>query len=370
MRQSNQLIQLTLFQLRLMFRNKLAFFFNLVLPVILLMVFGGMFGGGGNTALTPIGLVDRDGGPTAQMIQQALTGSGLYKVTAGEEADLLKQIDSGTLRAVLVLPEGLSDQVKRGMKPGEVLLYWDPSSTASGAAQGGLQYMLYGLEATTRNLPPLLTVQTEEIESVSRLRVMDFMMPAMLTYMLLNAGVVAVAISLAHHRQNGTMRHLFSTPLSMSSWLAGRILANLLLSVIQLALIWVVGAGLFKVQPPSNLVGTAVILLLSAVAGMSIGLLIGSLTKSAEAAMPVALIVSMALTLLGNAMMPLDGAPEVVQNLMRLMPSFYMTDALQLVMMKGQSLTSVLGDLGVLVATSAVGLSVSAWRLRKLFVVA
>jgi ABC-2 type transport system permease protein len=130
-----------------------------------------------------------------------------------------------------------------------------------------------------------------------------------------------------------------------------------------------VGLLIFKVHPPTNLLGTAAILFLSAIAGMAIGLAIGALVKNGDAAQPVALVVSMGLTFLGNAMMPLDGAPDTVLTLMKFMPSYYMTHALQRVMMKGQALLTVGFDLAILAATAVIFLSLASWRLRKMFVV-
>lgn len=369
MRLINSLQQMTLWNFRLMMRNKISFFFNLLMPLFFLLVFGAMYGGGGSASQTVIGLVDQDGGPTVQLVQSALEGSSLFRVVPGEEADLLNRLNDGKVRAVLLLPKGFSQQVAGKQGPAEVLIRWDPTSNASAAALGGLEYLLSSLDASGQSAPPALTVRAEEIESVKNLAIMDFMMPGMLTYMLLNAGVVSVAITVAYHRKNGTMRHMFSTPLSMGVWLAGRILSNVVLSVVQILLIWLVGMLIFKVQPPSNLLGTAVILLFSTLAGMGIGLAIGALAKNGDAAQPIAIIISMALTFLGNAMMPLDGAPAIVQTLMDFMPSFYMTHALQQVMMKGESVITVIGDLAVMGATAAISISVAAWRLRKLFVV-
>lgn len=369
MRLIHQLKQMTLFHFRLMMRNKIAFFFNLVMPLLLLMVFGAMYGGSGSGGVTPIGLVDDDGGFAAQAIRYVLDGSKLYKVTTGEEEALLRQLDDGKVRAVLILPDGLSEQVARKAEPPEVLLRWDPSSSSSNAAQASLQYLVSGLDFGGQRRTPTLTVRAEKVEFANRMNIMDFMMPGMLAYMLLNAGVISVAITVAYHRKNGTMRHLFSTPLSMGVWLTGRILSNLVLSVVQILLVWIVGMAMFKVQAPSNLGGTAVILLFSTLASLALGLAIGALAKNGDAAQPIALIVSMTLSFLGNAMMPLDGAPQIVHTLMGFMPSYYMTHAMQRVMMKGHAVTTVLADLGVLATTTALFLSVAAWRLRKLFVV-
>lgn len=360
--------QMTLFFFRGLVRNKIAFFFNLVMPVIFLVIFG-MMNLDSKGSVTKVGLLDRDHGPASQLATMALQHSGLYELVSDEEAALYKKLETGSVRAIVVLPEGLSEQVNVSRVPGNVVIWWDPSSTGSQAARSSLENQLRSLEIGERMNRRMLTVGLVELEAVQRLSVMDFMMPGMLIYMLLNAGVVSVAISVASQRQSGAMRHMFSTPLMMQTWLGGRVLANVVLSVVQLALIWVVGITAFKVHPPANPGGSVVILLLSAVAGLAIGMAIGVMVKHADIAMPIALVVSMVLTFLGNAMVPLDQGPQILLTIMKFMPSYYMTHALQQVMMKGQPLTTVVLDLGVLATTSLVFLSLAGWRLRKMFVV-
>lgn len=368
MRMANQLWQVLMLNVRQQMRNKSAFFFNLIMPVLMLLFFGATNAGSDTVTAVTVGLVDRDGGPVAQLIRTGLQESGYFEVEAGEEAELIRRLDAGKVRAVLVLPAGLSEQVAVGSGPAEVIVHWDPTSTASAAAQGGLQYLIQGLETFQKE--PSIAVRDQRLDSTEQLGLFDFMMPGLLVYMTLNAGVLAIGTAVSYQQRAGTLRHMFSTPLTMGAWLVGTVLGNHLLAILQLSVIWCVGIAFFKIQLPNNLPGTVAILLLSSTAGIGIGLAIAAFARSGETAMPIAIIASMGLTFLGNAMMPLDHAPEIVQTVMRFMPSYYMTHALQQVTMKGQPLAAVLPDLGVLGLTATIGLGLAAWRLRRTVVTA
>lgn len=363
MRKANQLWQVLLLNFRQQMRNKTAFFFNLVVPVLMLLYFGAANGGGNTDTAVAVGLVDRDGGPVAELIQAGLAQSGTFRVESGGEAELLGRLDAGKVRAVLVLPPGLSEQVAAGAGPGEVILHWDPTSSASFAARSGLQYLVQGLEALGRE--PLLTVRDQRLDSTERLGLFDLMMPGLLVYMVLNAGVMSIGPTIAHQRRAGTLRHMFSTPLTMGSWLAGTVASIQALALLQWLLLWGAGMALFNIQMPANLPGTLFILLLSSTAGIGIGLAIAAFARNPEAAMPISIIVSMGLSFLGGAMLPVEQAPEAVQAAMRAMPSFYMTHALQQVTMKGLPVAAVLPDLGALALTAALSLGLAAWRLRR-----
>lgn len=369
MRTYNSLVQMTLFHFRSLMRNKIAFFFNLIMPLIFLAIFGSMFGGSGSKSQIKIGLVDRDGGPTAVLVRNALESSGFYTITEGDEADLLQKLGKGQLRSVVVLPESLSQAVANH-GAGQVVVRLDASSAASGGAVGGLERLLSGLDAAGRGTTPALAVRLEAMEGQGSNAVMDFMMPGMLTYMLMNAGIVSVAITIAYHRENGTMRHMFSTPLRISHWLAGRVVANTVLAFVQIAVLYGVGMALYKVKAPTNLLGTVVVLLLCTWAGLAIGLVIGAFAKNGDAAQAISLIAAMMLSFLGNAMFPLDQGPELLQNISKAMPTTYMTQSLQQVMMKGQALGTVPVEIAVLVGCSALFFTIAATRLRKQFTTA
>ncbi|MBP2017477.1 ABC-2 type transport system permease protein [Symbiobacterium terraclitae] len=365
MRRANQVRQVLMLNFRQLMRNRTAFFFNLIMPVLMLLYFGAANGGTHITtvATVAVGLVDQDGGPVARLIETGLRESGHFRVEVGDEAELIRRLDAGKVRAVLVLPPGLSERVAAGTGPSELTLHWDPTSSASVAARGGLQYLVQSLETFGRE--PLFTVRDRRLDSTERLGFFDFTMPGLLVYMVLNAGIMSVGPTISFQRRAGTLRHMFSTPLTLSSWLLGTVGSIQLMAVLQWFVLWGAGIAMFNVHMPANLPGTLLILLLSSTAGIGIGLAIAAFVRNGEAAMPVSIIVSMGLSFLGGAMLPLDQAPEIVQAIMRVMPSFYMTHALQQVTMKGQSLATALPDLGVLAGTAALSLSLAAWRLRR-----
>lgn len=256
MRTLSSLKQMTLHEFRSIMRNKIAFFFNLILPVILVAIFGAMFGSAG-------------------------------------------------------------------------------TATQSGSNS-----------------------------------VYDFLMPGQLVYMLLSAGLMTVAIALATQRQNGSLRHLFTTPLRIGVWLGAQMLANVVMAGLQILVIFTAGRLMFGVHAPLNIPATVVVLSISSLTCLSMGLAIGALVKSPEAAFPVSMILFMMIAMFGNAMMPISGAPPFVAAVQKVVPSYFMTEALGKVMMKGDGIVAVAGEVGVLLGFMAVCGGVAFWRIRKQMTVA
>lgn len=366
MHNMKSLKQLTLYQFRGMLRNKVAFFFNLVLPVLLLSVFGSILSNTGTSRVAEVGLVDRDGGVVTETLRQMVAQSDLYKLVPGNEADLREQLIKGKVQAVLILPEGLSQRPEAG----QVTILYDAGSQASGSSVVGLQVLISSVDAAIQGTVPHLISEAQAVETGSAMEIFDFLMPGQLVYMLLSAGLMTVAISVAAQRHGGELRHMLSTPVSIGVWMAARFLSNLVLTVIQAALLFSVAYLLFDVRPPTDVAGTVVVVLLSMLVALGLGMTVAVFAKGAEAALAISMVLYMALTFLGNAMMPLDGAPAVVQYLTKLMPSSYMTSSLRLVMMQAKGLGAAATDLAILALCAAVFLGISSWRMRKQFTAA
>lgn len=362
--------QMTLFMLRSLLRNKIAFFFSLVLPVIFVAVFGAIYSPADAPGATTIGLVDRDGGPVATALSQSIEATGLCRIVTGSESDLTAKMTKGSLLTILVLPEGLSQAAVTGQLSTPVTVVRDPSSAASNQAaallMSHISRMGYAMTGSQPVVQPVLT----DLPGLERFQTFDFLMPGQLVYMLLSAALMSVAIELASQRASGTLRHLFSTPLSVSVWATARMISTLVLAGVQIIVLFAAGWLMFRVQMPANLPGTIVLLALSSLAILGLGLLIGVLTRTPEASFPISMIAFMTIAILGNAMMPLDNAPAFMQTLARFMPSTYMTHALRSVMMQGKGLSAVATDIVVLIACAVVFNGLAIWRMRRQMVAA
>ncbi len=258
-RTARSLIQMTLFHFRTLYRNKLALFFNLIFPVLMVAIFGGLFG------------VPNPDTPAA---------------TDGYEIDAF-----------------------------------------------------------------------------------DYLIPGQLAVMLLSAGFITIGISMASQRESGVLRHLFSTPLSIGGWAGARIVANLAMAVVQCIILFVFARIAFNVGAPSNLLGTAVVVVVSTITSLSMGMLVGTLVKGEEAAVAVTMPIVMAMFFLGNAAMPLENPPPFIAAIMPYNPTYHMTNAMRAVIRHGAGVGSVFAELAILSVLAAFFLGVSMWRLRRQYAV-
>lgn len=355
-------LQMTQFQLRSMMRNKVAFFFNLIMP-LLFLAFIGMVNNPKEPTIPVVGLVNLDQGPEAEKLLFYLDAQSAFPVQKGSEAELTERLEGGKLDALIILDSGFSAQVAAGRGPAEARILYDGENTnaqtAVGIARGALN--AYGVT-------PLVVANPTPLPGKPKLNVMDYIMPGALLQMLMSAGLLTVALWLANQRQTGAMRHLFSTPLSISAWVGSRMVANLVMATLQAVLVFAVAITLFDVTGPANLVGSILFLFVSALATLGIGMVVGVFAPSADAAFPIGMMLYMGLVFLGGAMMPLQVGPPILLKLAKWVPSYYITEGLRSVMRGGESIGALWPHLLVVGGVALVTISLATWRIRKQFV--
>ena len=114
--------------------------------------------------------------------------------------------------------------------------------------------------------------------------IFEYLIPGQMAVMLLSAGMITVAVSVAAQRQSGVLRHMFSTPLSIGAWTVSRVAANFCMAIVQSTLLFIFAAVLFDVSPPLNPGGTFVVLTLSMLVSLGVGLVIGIFVRGENGA--------------------------------------------------------------------------------------
>ena len=137
-----QIVALALKDLRLLPRIRMAFFFTVLWPVIVAVLFGFAFGGNvdGTPSTIPLALVDEDATVASRAFAQRLEAGGHFALTAMSRAEAETAVRRGQRTAYLVLPEGFGAASERMFygQPRQVLVGSDPSRTAETGMIEGL----------------------------------------------------------------------------------------------------------------------------------------------------------------------------------------------------------------------------------------
>ncbi|GAB3263413.1 ABC transporter permease [Nocardioides dilutus] len=182
--------------------------------------------------------------------------------------------------------------------------------------------------------------------------VVDVVTPGVLALAVLSTAFTSLAIATGFERRYGVLKRLGTSPLPRAGLLAGKILALLLVELLQVAVISVTGALLGWSPSPgvAGLVGAALAVLVGTAAFASLGLLVAG-TLRAEATLAMANLVYLLLLVGGAVVLPAaayGGFGEVATWL----PSGALGEAMREALLKG----SLAGrDLAVLGGWAALG---------------
>jgi ABC-2 type transport system permease protein len=182
--------------------------------------------------------------------------------------------------------------------------------------------------------------------------VVDVVTPGVLALAVMSTAFTSLAIATGFERRYGVLKRLGASPLPRSGLLAGKVLALLLVEVLQLAVLSVVGAllGWSPVLTATSVVGAVLAVLLGTAAFASLGLLMAGALR-AEATLAAANLVYL-LLLAGGAVVLPASAYGAFGDVAAWLPSGALGEAMREAFLDG---TVAWRDLAVLLGWAVVG---------------
>ena len=173
------------------------------------------------------------------------------------------------------------------------------------------------------------------------------------------------SIVFVHDRVEGSYQRMFTTPTSKAVYFLGKVLARMLMGLIQMVILVFFGMYILRVDwgnDPLLLLG---FLTCFSLAGTSFGLMLGAFCKSTKQADGLTTLFSMLMAALGGAWWPLEITPASYQTLVRAIPSTWAMLGFSDIIIKGQGLSGVLREAGVLLGFSAIFMTIGILRLQR-----
>ncbi|CAB4734607.1 MAG: ABC transporter permease [Actinobacteria bacterium] len=144
----------------------------------------------------------------------------------------------------------------------------------------------------------------------------DFLMPGIFVQTLAFTGF-GTALGLANDRRTGFVDRLMSLPTSRSALLVGRVVSDMLVTCLTLAILIATGLviGWRPHESAANVALALALMLLFSFSMTWLGVLLGCIVTEPEAVMGVGFIVLFPLTFIANTFVPTQGMPSFVRFL-------------------------------------------------------
>jgi ABC-2 type transport system permease protein len=367
-------------------RDRTSTFFVFVLPIVLIVVLGTMFGG--RTA-PRMGIVVADGGGLGLELVEAIRDGAvtleLKELATVEE--LRARVEDGSLEIGLIIPPGFDAALRNG-GTAEVTVLGNAQSTISVLREAvataiAEQAALVGAArlAAERSgmsfgdaLAVARPVQAEaEGITVAVERIGEGIFPAgtaafqpgaqsmLVLFMFLTSLTAATQLILT--RQLGVSRRMVASPVRVSTILVGETLGRFGVAMLQ-GLFIVLSAVVFGVSWGDPLAAGTVAVLFALV-GTGAAMVIGVFSSNPDQASALGIMAGMLLGALGGAMVPLEIFPEPAHTFAYLTPHAWAIQGLREVALRGGTVVDVLVELGALSVYALALLAIGAWGFRR-----
>jgi ABC-2 type transport system permease protein len=336
-----RLLATTVAQLRMTFRRRITLFWSLVFPMILMTLLGLLFGRSVNAGDLVVAQPVTAAAPRAMVTALEHT-KGLTVKTSPDAATAVKKVKDGDEDAALVF-------VRRSDGSYAARLY---TSNTSATQAGILKGIVFGaadrVSIAATGSPPALQFQALSVDS-SSLDYIDFLLPGIVALSIMISAVIGLATVLVDWRQRG---------------IAARIAASLVVAVMQVVVLLAFGRIVFGIHISSTAWAGIPVALAGCLCFLAMGFAIGSTVSNPETGDAVSNVVTNPMMFLSGVFFPVAAMPSFVQVIARVLPLYYLANGLRDTTVRGLSLTHVAGDIGVLLAATAVLAAVSLRTFR------
>jgi len=374
---------LTKADLKKLKREPAAFFLLLLFPVILTLALGVSFGaiGGGSTTYQ-VGVVNQDPLTPPYQFSNYLIGNlteskiiivSDYSTDAAAQADLVQ----GRIQAVMIIPENFSESCVSFIQyptnsslwtNTTIQLYVDSGSLFATQAippivQQAIVATVFGSHQTSTSGP--IQIGNPSLTQVTKYTGFDFMAPGLFAFAAIFL-IMIVAQSFVDERQTGVLRRINITPTTPAEFLGSRAISNMLMAIIQAALVFLTAflIGFHAKGDIVNIIAAFIVVSIFSLCCIGFGLITAALAKSSGAATGLSFIFILPLMFLGTYVTTGLAAAQAISQFV---PSYYATDALTSLLLRGAPVTSpiILIDMAILSAYSIAVLLIGVLLFRK-----
>jgi len=314
-------------------RDRSTMIFTLLLPVLLVIGMGFVFGGP-ERPLFKVGVlapsIDRAAHPFlreryVEFIPLPQEAQALHKLTH-QQVDLLVDLEAPPR-------------------------YWVNTDSPKGYI---VEKLLLAAEPAARRQPV----------NGAALRYVDWLFPGILGMNMMFSCLFGVGYVVLRYRKSGFLKRLHATPLSAFEFLSAQVLSRLGLILFVTAVLYV---GIGAIIGFRNAGSTLLLLLLAIIGALSmiaLGLTIAARFASEELVGGLLNLLTWPMMLLSGIWFSLEGSPRWVQWVAHAFPLTHVLDAARAVMLDGAGLAQIAPHLLFLGATALAFLAFGAWSFR------
>ncbi len=356
-------------------RDPISLRLPFVMPIVMMLLFGYAV----NTEVDhiPTAIYDQSNSKESKAFIDRFIESDYFVIYDKVESldEITSLIESGEVKAGLIIPEDYSQKINSGAKTELELIIdgTEPTSARTAQARSMLITRTYSQEALTPKLtkfgitPDMLT-GFELKTSVWYNPDMDgtrFTIPGLVGLILQNITIMLTAFALVREKERSTIEQLIVTPIKPSELILGKLIPYIVIGYSGFLFSLLLCVLVFKVNIAGSLGLLLLLGFLFVYCSLSIGMLISTFARNQMQAMIVMVFVLLPSILLSGFIFPIEAMPTFIGYISYAIPLTYFLDIIRGIVLKGIGLKYLWQDSLALLAFTVIILFIAIKRFKK-----
>ena len=356
-------------------RDPLTVFVAVVLPLILLYLFGAALSL--DVKDVALAVYDMDMSADSRRLVDAFPKSGYFRLAheVRDEREIRRLLDSGGVKLVLVIPADFSSNLAAG-KTAMVQTLLDGSFSATAMVIAGYAAAIvqdYNVAALSdamakagHAMPPTPIEVETRVWYNAALKSVNYIVPGLFGVILMAFPPLLTALAVVREKEAGSVQQIFVSPIRPWQFIAGKMIPYAVIAFLEMVMILVAGTLWFQIpfrgSLPLFLAATTVYVLCT----VGLGLLVSTITRTQLVAMLLALLLTiMPSFLFSGFFFPIYTMPEMMQGYTYLFPGRYFMEISRGIVMKGIGLDLLWPQFAALALYTAVVFAAASLQFRK-----
>ncbi len=352
------MLAITSASLRAISRSPSAIVFSIFFPLIFILVFG-FIGGGGSPSYQLV--LDAKSDTLNPIFDSLKAFSNVNFVSYTNEEELRSDLIKGRITGILKIDKS----VFANSEPSYLVQF--NSTTSSSDKIATFLPFLENIISKIDNVvypgkPSVAQILPPQIEQIRQYRTIDFILPGQLGFSLLSSGIFGVAFLFFSLRQQLVLKRFFATPIKRGYIILGEGLSRVIFQMATAVIIIAIGYFVFNFTLVHGWLTFLEIMILCFIAllvFMGFGFIISGLAKHESSIPPLANIITLPQFLLAGTFFSIDAFPLWLQPISRALPLTYFNDAMRKISFEGAHLSDCWPQIAILVGWGIVAYAVA-----------
>jgi ABC-2 type transport system permease protein len=313
-------------------RSRGTVFWSLLFPVMLIVLFGAIFSGIGNSTYT-LYVQDLDRSEMSQGFINILDDTGVIKIeNVSGDVSITEYIKEKNIKTLIVIPKGYQQAITESFYTSseevDITFYFDPTEQQTNEILRSIVSSV--LQRLNMNLSQTKTIiGMNEISTVTEnFGFIDFFIPGMIGFTIMQQSIYGSIERNTKFRKDGILRKLLTTPITRTEWILSKMLFMLFLALISTSVAISVGILAFGIKVNITIL-TIVIIIATSFLFSGVGMIIGRFVKEEETADMAAGAISFPMMFLAGTFFAVESMPPIIQTIAHMLPLFYVNEGLR-----------------------------------------